>query len=43
MCSSDLSVFFSYAARRTLDMPPEERARLEGLATPQLLAPGRKR
>ena len=38
-----VSVFFSYAARRTLDMPPEERARLEGLATPRLLAPGQKR
>ena len=41
--SHNVSVFFSYAARRSLDMPPEERARLEGLATPQLLAPGRKR
>jgi len=38
-----VSVFFSYAARRTLDMPPEERQRLESFATPQLLAPGHKR
>jgi len=38
-----VNVFLSYRQRRTLDMPPEERRRLEGLATPQLLSPGAKR